>query len=170
MVPKIIFFLLLFLPVSLNTKTIAYINHFVSLIFLPTNKDNNTISIHLRKIRNSEASTLIMATFSYFQNYPHSLLDPLLFPTPNCSIMLPSFIDQYPFNSLPNTSTIEETSLNPFLDVDQTKSSGFKKQNITTTTATTGSSSCDQLSHVPSTTTVKNRRRKDRNVSNSKVS
>ncbi|KAL1192792.1 Transcription factor [Cardamine amara subsp. amara] len=105
-----------------------------------------------------------MATFSYFQHYPHSLIDPLFFPTPNSSNMLTSFIDQYPFNSLPNTSTIEETSLNPFLDVD----SAFKKQNNTITTTTTGSSSCDQLSHVPSTTTVRKRRRKDGNVYNTK--
>ncbi|KAG7537430.1 Myc-type basic helix-loop-helix (bHLH) domain [Arabidopsis suecica] len=111
-----------------------------------------------------------MATFSYFQNYPHSLLDPLLFPTPHSSINLTGFIDQNHLHPLPNSSLVEDISFNPFLDdqnVDRTENSGLKKQANTTKTSTTGSSSCD---HGPSaiTTTGKNRGRKARNVSNSK--
>ncbi|EOA13760.1 hypothetical protein CARUB_v10026852mg [Capsella rubella] len=116
-----------------------------------------------------------MATFSYFQNYPHSLLDPILFPTPpNSSIGLTGFIDQNVLHSLPDVSKIEDTSANPFLDeyynVDKTESYGFKKQANTNKTTTTGSSSCDQLSQGPATTAIngKNRRRKIRNVSSSK--
>ncbi|XP_010442567.1 PREDICTED: transcription factor bHLH137-like [Camelina sativa] len=114
-----------------------------------------------------------MATFSYFQNYPHSLLDPLLFPTPNSSVDITGIIDQNILHSLPNVSTIEDTSVYPFLDeynVDKTESDSFKKQANTTKTATTGSSSCDQLNNGPSTTTTngKVRRRKIKNDSNSK--
>ncbi|CAH8382309.1 unnamed protein product [Eruca vesicaria subsp. sativa] len=107
-----------------------------------------------------------MASFSYFQHYPHSLLDPLLFSTPNSSVKLSGFIDQNPLYPPPNTSTIVDTSLNPFLDsynVEQTESSEVEEQiNTNATVAITG----DQLSHDPSA--GKKRRRKTRNGSKSK--
>ncbi|CAA7052737.1 unnamed protein product [Microthlaspi erraticum] len=110
-----------------------------------------------------------MATFSYFQNYPHSLLDTLLFPTTNSSIKPSGFIDQNPLHSTPNTSTTEDTSLNPFLElytVDKTESSDVKKQRNTNTT---GSSSGDQLSRGPSNASAGNKRQKKiRNGFNSK--
>ncbi|KAJ0261832.1 Transcription factor bHLH137 [Hirschfeldia incana] len=110
-----------------------------------------------------------MASFSYFHHYPHSLLDPLLFSTPNSSVKLSGFMDQSPFDSLPNTSTIVDTSLNPFLEsynVEKTESSDVKKQvNTNATAAFTG----DQLSQGPSTTSAgKEHRRKTRNGSKSK--
>ncbi|XP_020871999.1 transcription factor bHLH137 isoform X2 [Arabidopsis lyrata subsp. lyrata] len=111
-----------------------------------------------------------MATFSYFQNYPHSLLDPLLFPTPHPSINLTGFIDQNHLHPLPNISTVEDISFNPFLDeynVDRPENSGLEKQANTTKTATTRSSSCDHGSSAI-TTIGKKRGRKARNVSNSK--
>ncbi|ANM69502.1 Myc-type basic helix-loop-helix (bHLH) domain [Arabidopsis suecica] len=110
-----------------------------------------------------------MATFSYFQNYPHSLLDPLLFPTPHSSINLTSFIDQNHLYPLPNISTVEDISFLEY-NVDKTENSGSEKLANTTKTATTGSSSCDQLSHGPSaiTNTGKTRGRKARNSNNSK--
>ncbi|KAL0844011.1 hypothetical protein Bca101_017257 [Brassica carinata] len=110
-----------------------------------------------------------MASFSYFQHYPHSLLDPLLFSTPNSSVRLSGFMDQNPFDSLPNTSTIVDTSLNPFLEsynAEKTESSDVKKQiNTNAAAAPTG----DQLSQGPSTTSAgKKHRRKTRNGSKSK--
>ncbi|VVB15581.1 unnamed protein product [Arabis nemorensis] len=103
-----------------------------------------------------------MATFSYFQHYPNSLLDPVLFPTPNSSVKLSGFINQ-------NTATIEDTSLNAFLDsyyADKTENSGLKKQSNTNTTV--GASSRDELSHGPATTSAGNkRRRNNRKGSNS---
>ncbi|CAH2070399.1 unnamed protein product [Thlaspi arvense] len=147
------------------SDTIAYINHFVSLMVLPTNKKK-----HFHKDKELQSfHSYNMATFSYFQHYPHSLLDPLLFPTPNSSTKPSGFIDQNTLYSLPNTSTIEDTSFNLFLDsynVKKTESSDVKKQNNTNTI---GSSSGDQLSHGPSTTSSgKNRRKKTRNGFNSK--
>ncbi|KAF8052969.1 hypothetical protein N665_1483s0020 [Sinapis alba] len=111
-----------------------------------------------------------MASFSYFQHYPHSLLDPLLFSTPNSSVRLSGFMDQNPFDSLPNTSTnIVDTSLNPFLEsynVEKTQSSDVKKHsNTNATAAPTG----DQLSQGASITSAgKKHRRKTRNGSKSK--
>ncbi|ESQ43498.1 hypothetical protein EUTSA_v10014242mg [Eutrema salsugineum] len=110
-----------------------------------------------------------MATFSYFQHYPHSLLDPFLFSPPNSSNKLSGFIDQNPLYSLPNSFTIEDTSLNPFLDSycnENVESSDVKKYSNNNTT---GSSSGDQLSQIPSTASAgNNRRRKTRNGFNNK--
>lgn len=137
----------------------------MSLLVLPTNKKT-----HSHKDKKSEASILQMASFSYFQHYPHSLLDPLLFSSPNSSTKLSGFIDQNPLYPPPNISTIVDTSLNPFLDsfnVEKTESSDVKKQiNTNATAALTG----DQLSPGPSTTSAgKKQRRKTRNGSKSKV-
>lgn len=112
-----------------------------------------------------------MASFSSFQHYPHSLLDPLLFSTPNSSVRLSGYTDQNPFDSLPNTSNIVDTSLNPFLEsynVEKTESSDVKKQiNTNATAALTG----DQFSQGPFTTSAgKKHRRKTKNGSKSKVS
>ncbi|CAH8382300.1 unnamed protein product [Eruca vesicaria subsp. sativa] len=101
-----------------------------------------------------------MASFSYFQHYPHSLLDPLLFSTP---------IDQNPLYPPQNTSTTVDNYLNPFPDsynVEKTESSEVKEQiNTNATTAITG----DQLSHGQSTTSAgKKDRRKTRNGSKPK--
>ncbi|CAN7006464.1 unnamed protein product [Brassica rapa subsp. trilocularis] len=136
----------------------------MSLLVLPTNKKTQS-----HKDKKSEASTLQMASFSYFQHYPHSLLDPLLFSSPNSSTKLSGFIDQNPLYPPPNISTIVDTSLNPFLDsfnVEKTESSDVKKQiNTNATAALTGG----QLSPGPSTTSAgKKQRRKTRNGSKSK--
>ncbi|XP_056854009.1 transcription factor bHLH137 isoform X2 [Raphanus sativus] len=136
----------------------------MSLIVLSHNKKK-----HSHKDKKSEASTLQMASFSSFQHYPHSLLDPLLFSTPNSSVRLSGFTDQNPFDSLPNTSNIVDTSLNPFLEsynVEKTESSDVKKQiNTNATAALTG----DQLSQGPFTTSAgKKHRRKTKNGSKSK--
>ncbi|CAN8253442.1 unnamed protein product [Cochlearia groenlandica] len=116
-----------------------------------------------------------MATFSYFQNYPHSLLDPLLFPTPNSSIDLSCFNDQNILYSIPNTSTTEDIYSYPILDsycVEKTENFDAKKQRNTTTTKITGSSSADEKLRrgISKTAAGKSRRRKTtRNGSNCKV-
>lgn len=153
-------------------KQFAYIKPFRVLYRSSHKKEKEKNSLNSsQKDKSYDASTLKMATFSYFQNYPHSLLDTLHFPTTNSSIKLSGFIDQNPLHSLPNTSTIEDTSLNPFLDlytVDKTENSDVKKQSNTNTT---GSSSGDQLSRGPFNASAGNKRqKKTRNGSTSKVS